>query len=121
MNPDLFLAVTAIGKETRVFGLDWSWLVIIGFAGNAIFSMRFIVQWYASEKKGESVIPVAFWYWSIAGSAVMCAYFICRRDPVGIVGYAPNTFIYWRNLRLIRKKKLAATAAAPSQTPKEES
>ena len=51
----------------------------------------------------------------------MCLYFVGRRDPIGIIGYAPNTFIYWRNLRLIRKKKLAATAAAQSQTPKEES
>lgn len=102
-------------------GLDWTWLMCIGFLGNLIFSMRFIVQWRASEKKGESVIPVSFWYWSIAGSAVMTLYFLFERNPVGIVGYAPNTFIYMRNLRLIRKKKLAPTAAAPSQVPKEES
>lgn len=114
-------AVTWFGKETRVFGLDWSWLVVLGFIGNAVFSTRFLVQWIASEKKGESVIPVSFWYWSIAGSVIMCVYFIGRRDPVGILAYLPNTFIYTRNLHLIRKKKLAPTAAAPSQTPHEES
>ena len=121
MIQHLTFAVTWFGKETRFLGLDWSWLVLIGLLGNAIFSMRFLVQWIASEKRGESVIPVAFWYWSIAGSAVMCLYFVFRREPVGIIGYLPNTFIYWRNLRLVRKKKLAATAAAQSQTPKEES
>ena len=117
----LFLAVTAIGKETRFLGLDWSWLMLIGLAGNCIFSTRFLVQWIASEKRGESVIPVSFWYFSIAGSAVLCVYFIFRRDPIGILGNLPNAFIYWRNLRLIRKKKLAPTAAAPSQKPEEES
>jgi lipid-A-disaccharide synthase-like uncharacterized protein len=121
MAPILFFfAVTVIGKEHRHFGLDWSWLDILGFLGSATFSMRFITQWLASEKKGESVIPVSFWYWSIAGSALMTIYFISIRNPVGIVSYAPNTFIYLRNLKLIQKKKLAATAAAESQTPKEE-
>ncbi|MEQ1861664.1 MAG: lipid-A-disaccharide synthase N-terminal domain-containing protein [Chthoniobacteraceae bacterium] len=117
MFDSFILAVTAFGKETRFLGLDWSWLMLIGLAGNMIFSMRFLVQWIESEKRGESVIPISFWYWSIAGSAVMALYFIFRRDPIGILGYLPNTFIYVRNLRLIRKKKLALTAAAPSQTP----
>ena len=121
MFDSIFLAVTAIGKETRFLGLDWSWLMLIGLVGNVTFSMRFLVQWIESEKKGESVIPVSFWYWSIAGSALMALYFIFRRDPIGILGYLPNTFIYVRNLRLIRKKKLALTAAAPTQTPIEES
>src|SRR5204862_85630 len=77
--------------------------------------MRFLVQWLASERQGESIIPVPFWYWSIAGSAVMCIYFIFRRDPVGILAYLPNSLIYIRNLMLIRKRKFAFTAAAPSQ------
>jgi lipid-A-disaccharide synthase-like uncharacterized protein len=121
MHYDLLFAVTWIGQEHRFLHFNWSWLVLIGLVGNAIFSMRFLVQWIASEKKGESTIPVSFWYWSIAGSIVMAIYFICQREPVGTIGYLPNTFIYWRNLRLVRKKKLAATAAAQSQTPKEES
>jgi len=75
MHYDLFLAVTKIGKEYRFLGLDWNWLVLIGLIGNGIFSMRFLVQWIASERKGESVIPVSFWYWSIGGSVVMCFYF----------------------------------------------
>ena len=75
--------------------------------------MRFLVQWIASERQGESVIPVSFWYWSIAGSVIMCLYFIFKRDPVGILAYLPNSLIYIRNLMLIQKGKSAATAAAP--------
>jgi lipid-A-disaccharide synthase-like uncharacterized protein len=115
------LAVTWFAQPHRVWGLDWSYLTILGFVGNIVFSTRFLVQWIASEKRGESVIPVSFWYWSIGGSIVMCAYFIFQRDPVGILAYLPNSLIYTRNLHLIEKRKLAPTAAAPTQTPREES
>jgi lipid-A-disaccharide synthase-like uncharacterized protein len=120
MNILTIIAITWIGKEYRFLGLDWSYLMVLGFIGNALFSMRFLVQWLASERQGESVIPVSFWYWSIAGSALMCVYFIFRRDPVGILAYLPNSMIYIRNLMLIRKRKFAFTAAAPSQHPREE-
>ena len=119
MNTLSIIAVTWVGQEHRVFGLDWNYLVILGLIGNAIFSMRFLVQWLASERQGESVIPVSFWYWSIAGSIMMCLYFIFRRDPVGILAYLPNSMIYIRNLMLIRRRKFAFTAAAPSQKPRE--
>ena len=119
MNILTIIAITWIGKEYRFLGLDWSYLMVLGFVGNALFSMRFLVQWLASERQGESVIPVSFWYWSIAGSALMCLYFIFRRDPVGILAYLPNSLIYIRNLMLIRKRKFAYTAAAPSQKPRE--
>ena len=119
MNTSILIAVTWFGQEHRVLGLDWNYLVIIGLIGNATFSMRFLVQWLASERKGESVIPVSFWYWSIGGSVIMCCYFIFRRDPVGILAYLPNSIIYVRNLMLIRKRKLAYTAATPSQHPRE--
>jgi len=121
MLPDfLVLAATWAGKETRFLGLDWNYLVLFGLIGNAVFSMRFLVQWVASERAGESVIPRSFWYWSIAGSIIMCLYFIFQRDPVGILGYLPNTWIYIRNLHLIKRKQRAMTAAAASQTPIEE-
>jgi lipid-A-disaccharide synthase-like uncharacterized protein len=121
MNMLALIAITWIGKEYRFLGLDWSYLMVLGFIGNALFSMRFLVQWLASERQGESIIPVSFWYWSIAGSALMCIYFIFRRDPVGILAYLPNSLIYIRNLMLIRKRKFAFTAAAPSQHPREPS
>jgi len=119
MNTLALIAITWIGKEYRFIGLDWSFLVILGLIGNATFSMRFLVQWIASERQGESVIPVSFWYWSIAGSVIMCLYFIFKRDPVGILAYLPNSLIYIRNLMLIQKGKSAPTAAAPSQHPRE--
>ena len=120
MNAPIIIAASWIAQEHRVFGLDWTYLDALGFLGQAVFSFRFITQWIASEKKGESVIPVSFWHWSIWGSLICCAYWIMQRKPVGILAYLPNVFIYWRNLHLIKKRRLAPTAAAPSQTPKEE-
>ena len=116
----LFIAATWFGREHRFFGLDWNYLVILGMIGNLTFSMRFLVQWWASEQRGESVIPVSFWYWSIGGSIIMFLYFLFRRDPVGILAYLPNTLIYVRNLMLIRKGGSGPTAAVPSQRPREE-
>ncbi len=119
MTSDFLLAVTAIGKETRFAWFDWNWIVPLGFLGSVVFGSRFIVQWQASEKAGESVIPISFWYLSILGSAILSIYFLCRRDPIGVLCNLPNSLIYLRNLALIRKKKRAMTAAAPSQTPVE--
>ena len=119
MNADFLLAVTVIGKEHRFYGLDFSYLSILGAIGAMVFSMRFIVQWLASEKAKDSVIPISFWYWSIAGTLIMLLYFILRREPIGILLYLPNSWIYIRNLMLIKKKKLALTASAQSQTPVE--
>jgi lipid-A-disaccharide synthase-like uncharacterized protein len=121
MNLLSLIAITRIGQEHRFLGLDWNYLVILGLIGTVTFSMRFLVQWWASERQGESVIPVSFWYWSIAGSIIMFVYFLFRRDPVGILAYFPNSIIYIRNLMLIRKRRLAYTAASPSQTPRENS
>ena len=81
------------------------WLAI-GLAGQALFSARFLVQWLVSEKRRESVIPVAFWYLSLAGSAVLLTYAIYRKDPVFILGQSMGSFIYLRNLWLIRQKRL---------------
>jgi lipid-A-disaccharide synthase-like uncharacterized protein len=82
------------------------WLAI-GLAGQALFSARFLVQWLVSEKRRESVIPVAFWYLSLAGSAVLLTYAIYRKDPVFILGQSMGSVIYLRNLWLIRQKRLS--------------
>ena len=81
--------------------------VIIGFIGQAFFGARFIIQWIVSEKRGESTIPLAFWYCSIGGSIVLLTYAIHREDPVFIVGQSLGSIIYIRNLILIDKKKKA--------------
>ena len=78
--------------------------LVIGFIGQAFFSMRFLVQWIASEKQGKSVIPLSFWIFSILGSSLLLIYAIYRKDPVFILGQAPNLFIYSRNLYLIKKE-----------------
>ena len=77
----------------------------IGFLGQGIFASRFVVQWLSSEKKGESYIPVIFWYLSIFGGIGLLIYAIFRKDPVIILGQSFGIFIYLRNLYLIYKRK----------------
>tara|TARA_Y100000590_G_C15583468_1_gene963241 strand:- start:174 stop:476 length:303 start_codon:yes stop_codon:yes gene_type:complete len=79
--------------------------LIIGFLGQGIFASRFVVQWIHSEKKGESFIPIIFWYLSIFGGLALLTYAIFRKDPVIITGQLFGIFIYTRNLILIYKKK----------------
>lgn len=83
---------------------EWLW-VIIGFVGQALFSARFIIQWLASERARRSIIPVAFWFFSLGGGATLLAYAIYRRDPVFIAGQGAGLIIYVRNLMLIRREK----------------
>ena len=79
------------------------WLVI-GLVGQMIFGLRFFIQWVCSERKGESVIPIAFWYCSILGGIILLTYAIYRKDPVFILGQSMGVFVYMRNLCLIYKK-----------------
>ena len=81
------------------------WL-LIGLAGQALFFMRFIVQWIVSERRKESVIPLQFWYWSIGGSLVLLFYAIHQRDPVFILGQSLGSVIYVRNLMLIARQNV---------------
>ncbi len=79
--------------------------LVIGFLGQGLFASRFIVQWIYSEKKGESHIPVIFWYLSIFGGIGLLIYAISRKDPVIILGQTFGIFIYLRNLILIYRNK----------------
>ena len=81
------------------------YFLIIGFTGQGIFASRFIVQWIYSEKRGESHIPIIFWYLSIFGGIGLLIYAIYREDPVIILGQTFGIFIYLRNLILIYRKK----------------
>ena len=78
------------------------WLAI-GFAGQAIFSMRFLVQWISSERQRRSVVPVAFWYLSVLGGLTLFIYALHQKDPVFILGQGAGIAIYLRNLWLIRQ------------------
>ena len=86
------------------------WLVV-GFIGQALFAMRFIIQWIISEKHGESIIPLPFWYFSIGGSIILLTYSIHKQDPVFILGQSLGSVIYIRNLILISRKKKAMANA----------
>ena len=96
-------------------GQNALWL-IIGFTGQALFSMRFIVQWIYTERLRRSVIPLAFWYFSVAGGVTLLAYAIHRRDPVFILGQGAGLFIYLRNLYFIHKVQKRGTAVGGAGT-----
>lgn len=80
-------------------------ILVLGFAGQTLFFMRFFVQWLYSEKHRRSMIPTAFWYFSIGGSSLLLVYAIIRKDIVFIVGQASGFFIYTRNLYLIARER----------------
>jgi lipid-A-disaccharide synthase-like uncharacterized protein len=90
--------MTILHVQTRT-ELIW---VIFGLMAQLMFTGRFLVQWIASERARSSVMPVAFWYFSLVGGLMLLAYAIYRRDPVFTLGQALGVFIYARNLSLIR-------------------
>ena len=95
-----------------VFIAQFDVWVAIGFFAQAMFSARFLIQWIASERAGRSLVPVAFWFFSIAGGSILFVYALYRQDPVFIAGQGVGLFIYIRNLWLIFREKKAALADA---------
>ena len=75
--------------------------ILIGYVAQAMFAMRFVVQWIASERAGKSVVPTAFWVFSIGGGLMLLGYAIWRKDPVFILGQAFGVFVYLRNLQFV--------------------
>jgi lipid-A-disaccharide synthase-like uncharacterized protein len=95
------------------------WLAV-GFSGQALFTARFVVQWAASERRRDAVVPVAFWWLSLLGGAALLAYAIARRDPVIVVGQVLGLFVYARNLMLIaaaRRPDVRPAGDAPGIVP----
>jgi lipid-A-disaccharide synthase-like uncharacterized protein len=82
--------------------------IAIGLTGQACFTMRMLWQWIMSERLKRSVVTVSFWYWSLAGGAMLLAYALYRRDPVFILGQSTGLFVYVRNLMLIREGAITA-------------
>jgi len=108
---ELSHAVGAYLVDVFVTRADW-WL-ILGFAAQALFTARFLVQWIASERAGHSVIPLAFWVLSIGGGILLLAYALYRRDAVFIAGQAFGVFVYLRNLYFVlRDRKATAVSTA---------
>ena len=75
--------------------------ILIGYVAQGLFAMRFVVQWIASERAGRSVVPTAFWVFSIGGGLMLLGYAIYRRDPVFILGQAFGVFVYLRILQCV--------------------
>lgn len=97
----------------------WSWLstwisvhfslwTFIGFFGQSLFMMRFVVQWIASEKAKQSIVPEIFWYFSLGGGLIVFVYALHQEDPVFIAGQFLGIFIYLRNLYFVWKNKKAS-------------
>jgi lipid-A-disaccharide synthase-like uncharacterized protein len=84
-----------------VFVIKFDAWVILGFIAQGFFTMRFVVQWIASERARRSVVPVAFWFFSIGGGVLLLVYALYRRDPVFIAGQALGLVVYTRNLYFI--------------------
>lgn len=84
--------------------------ICIGFLGQALFSARFIIQWLASERSRRSVVPLAFWWFSLAGGATLLSYALWRGDPVFVLGQGLGLVVYLRNLMLIRQHRRVTAA-----------
>lgn len=102
---DLSHAVGGYLYDVFVTRLDW-W-VFLGIVAQGLFTMRFVVQWLASEKAGRSVVPLAFWWFSISGGVLLLAYALYRRDPVFIAGQGFGVFVYLRNLQFVLRERKA--------------
>lgn len=85
-------------------GTELAW-VIFGLCAQLMFTARFLLQWIASERARTSVMPVAFWYFSLVGGVMLLAYALYRKDPVFVLGQALGVVIYSRNLWLIHANR----------------
>ena len=103
-------AIGAYLTDVLVTRLDW-W-VLLGLTAQALFTMRFLVQWIASERAGRSVIPLAFWLFSIGGGLLLLVYALSRRDIVFILGQAFGVFVYLRNLQFVMRDRKAKPSVA---------
>jgi lipid-A-disaccharide synthase-like uncharacterized protein len=103
MLVDLSQSVGAYLLDVFVVQLDW-WQVL-GYAGQALFTMRFVVQWIATERARKSVFPVAFWFFSIGGGLLLFGYALYRRDAVFILGQGFGVFVYLRNLYFVYRER----------------
>jgi len=101
-----------IWHNGRFLGIEWHFWKVVGWLGNGIFFSRFFVQWYATEKKKQVVVPQAFWWLSLIGSVTLLCYSLHQRDSVFIFAYAFTWIPYIRNLVIHRRNKAAMSVCA---------
>ncbi len=106
---DIAHAVGGYLHDVFLGNADWG--ILIGYFAQVMFAMRFVVQWIASERAGRSVVPTAFWVFSIGGGLMLLGYALYRKDPVFIIGQAFGVFVYLRNLQFVIRSGGAAAAA----------
>lgn len=94
---------------TSPIGFGW---VALGLLGQLLFTGRMLVQWLMSERERRSVVPVAFWWMSLAGATMLLVYFVWRRDIVGVLGQSAGWMVYGRNLWLIHRRPALPTGSA---------
>ena len=91
------------------------WLMV-GFGAQALFGGRMVVQWWISERRGTSVVPLSFWYMSLAGGVLMLAYAVWLRDPVVTTGQSLGMFVYFRNIALALRSGRGEASASSAPT-----
>jgi lipid-A-disaccharide synthase-like uncharacterized protein len=106
---DIANAVGGYLHDVFIGNVDWG--ILVGYIAQMLFAMRFVVQWIASERAGRSVVPMAFWIFSIGGGVMLLGYALYRKDPVFIIGQAFGVFVYLRNLQFILR---SGGTAAPA-------
>src|SRR3974390_69229 len=106
---DITKAVGGYLHEVFIGNVEWG--ILIGYMAQAMFAMRFVVQWIASERSGKSVVPTTFWVFSIAGGFMLPGYAMYRKDPVFLIGQAFGVFVYLRNLQFVRRGGRQGAAA----------
>ncbi len=99
MNADLAQKLSQYFHDVFITHFD-AW-VVLGFVAQGMFTARFLVQWIATERARASVIPISFWFFSVAGGFLLLVYALYRRDPVFIAGQAFGLVVYLRNLYFI--------------------
>jgi lipid-A-disaccharide synthase-like uncharacterized protein len=111
------LATSGADPDPRDAGLSHAWLVF-GFAAQAVFGLRFLIQWIASERAQASVVPRGFWVLSLLGGLSLLVYFVRRGDPVGMAGQIFGVIVYSRNLYLLeRQRRRREAEQAATLTP----
>jgi len=106
---DIASAVGGYLRTVCVVNADWG--IISGYVAQIMFAMRSVVQWIASERAGRSVVPTAFWVFSIGGGLMLLGYALYRKDPVFIIGQAFGVFVYIRNLQFVMRGRGGGAAA----------
>jgi lipid-A-disaccharide synthase-like uncharacterized protein len=96
----------------EVFVLRFDAWAVLGFLAQAMFSARFLVQWIASERARRSIIPITFWWFSIAGGLLLFIYSLHRKDPVFILGQGGGLLIYVRNIMFVLREQRQEAASA---------